>query len=128
MAVISAAGFTYALCTRAHMRITLAFPISRLAVQRAERGGAGRLGGHGGVLRRALRRVNASIGAHKGGWTDPMVWRRASTPMQTPLWMPQALFLGLALFAATATACAAHASACLKSRAAQQPLRAADPR
>src|SRR5687767_10163694 len=94
MAVVSAAGFTYALGTRAHMRITLAFPylpawlcsvlnvvalitLAAMAVFCAVRG---------------LAEVQASIGAHKGDWTDPMVWRRANTPMQTPLWMPQALW------------------------------------
>jgi len=112
MAVVSAAGFTYALGTRAHMRITLAFPylpawlcsvlnvvalvtLAAMAVFCAVRGFA---------------EVYASIGVHKGDWTNPMIWRRANTPMQTPIWIPQALwFLGLALFAATATACAVHA-------------------
>lgn len=116
MAVVSAAGFTYALGTRAHMRITLAFPylpawlcsvlnvfalvtLAAMAVFCAVRGFA---------------EVHASIGAHKGDWTNPMIWRRAKTPLQTPLWIPQALwFAGLALFAAAAIACAAHAAGLL---------------
>jgi TRAP-type C4-dicarboxylate transport system permease small subunit len=112
MAVVSAAGFTYALGTRAHMRITLLFPylppvarsvlnvvalltLAAMAVFCAVRGFA---------------EVQASIGVEKGDWWDPAIWRRANTPMQTPLWIPQALwFAGLALFATAATACAVHA-------------------
>ena len=112
MAVVSAAGFTYALGTRAHMRITLAFPylppvvcsvlnvvalilLAAMAVFCATRGFA---------------EVYASIGVHKGDWFDPSNWRRANTPLQTPIWIPQALwFAGLALFAAAATASAVHA-------------------
>lgn len=112
MAIVSAAGFTYALATRAHMRITLAFPylppvvcsalnvvalitLAAMAMFCAVRGFA---------------EVQASLGTHKGDWMDPHIWRRANTPMQTPLWIPQGLwFLGLALFAVAATAASVHA-------------------
>lgn len=112
MAIVSAAGFTYALTERAHMRITLAFPylpkvicsvlhvvallaLAAMAVFCAVRGFA---------------EVQASIGVDKGSWLDTENWRRANTPMRTPLWIPQFLwFAGLALFAATASWAALHA-------------------
>lgn len=112
MAIVSAAGFTHALTERAHMRITLAFPylpkvvcallhvialvtLAGMAVFCAVRGFA---------------EVQASLGVHKGDWLDTVNWRHANTPMQTPLWVPQALwFAGLALFAAAASTAAVHA-------------------
>jgi len=116
MAIVSAAGFTWALTERAHMRITLAFAylprivcsalhvvalvtLAAMAVFCAVRGFA---------------EVQASLGSHKGDWMDPANWRHANTPMQTPLWMPQGLwFAGLALFAAAACTAAVHALALL---------------
>jgi TRAP-type C4-dicarboxylate transport system permease small subunit len=116
MAIVSAAGFTYALTERAHMRITLAFrylpaivcsvlhvvallTLAGMAVFCAARGFA---------------EVQASIGVDKGDWLDTENWRRANTPLRTPLWMPQFLwFAGLALFAAAASFAAFHALALL---------------
>lgn len=112
MAIVSAAGFTYALGTRAHMRITLAFPYLPAVVCSVLNVVAliGLAGMAAFCAVRGFAEVQASIGVGKGDWTDPMIWRHANTPMQTPLWIPQALwFLGLALFAAATTAAALHA-------------------
>ena len=116
MAIVSAAGFTYTLTERAHMRITLAFPylpkvvcgvlhvvalitLAAMAIFCAVRG---------------LAEVQASLGSHKGDWMDPVNWRHANTPMQTPLWIPQALwFIGLAVFAAAASGAALHGAVLL---------------
>lgn len=112
MAVVSAAGFTHALAERAHMRITLAFPYLP-AVARSILNVLALMTLAGMAVFCAVRgfaEVQASIGVGKGDWTDPAIWRHANTPMQTPLWIPQALwFAGLALFAAAATSCAVHA-------------------
>jgi TRAP-type C4-dicarboxylate transport system permease small subunit len=112
MAVVSAAGFTYALGTRAHMRITLAFPYLP-PIMRSVLHVVALLALAGMAVFctvRGFAEVQASIGVGKGNWLDPTIWRHANTPMQTPLWIPQFLwFLGLALFAAATTACAVHA-------------------
>ena len=112
MAIVSAAGFAYALSTRAHMRITLLFPhIPPLA--RSVLNVVAMLTLAGMAVFCAVRgfaEVQASLGIDHGEWTDPTQWRRVNTPLQTPLWIPQALwFVGLALFAAMTTACAVQA-------------------
>ncbi len=116
MAIVSAAGFTWALTERAHMRITLAFAylprivcstlhvvalitLATMAIFCAVLG---------------FSEVQASLGIHKGDWMDPANWRHANTPMQTPLWIPQGLwFAGLALFAAASSTAALHGLALL---------------
>jgi TRAP-type C4-dicarboxylate transport system permease small subunit len=112
MAVVSAAGFTYALGTRAHMRITLAFPylppVARSVLNALAMVTLAAMAVFCAV--RGFAEIRASIGFDKGDWLNPAIWRRANTPLQTPLWIPQALwFLGLALFAAATTTCAMHA-------------------
>ena len=112
MAIVSAAGFTYALGTRAHMRITLLFPylppIVRSVLNVVALLTLAAMGVFCAV--RGFAEVQASIGVGKGDWLDPALWRRANTPLQMPLWIPQALwFVGLALFAAAVTSCAVHA-------------------
>jgi len=112
MAVVSAAGFAYALGTRAHMRITLLFPyIPPLARSLLNVAALITLAAMAVFCTvRGFAEVMASIGVGKGDWLDPALWRRANTPLQTPLWMPQILwFGGLALFAAVSTACTVHA-------------------
>jgi TRAP-type C4-dicarboxylate transport system permease small subunit len=102
LAVVSAFGFTWALVQRSHMRITLLFPrvspdvrsalnllaavtLAAMAVFCAVRGGAELL---------------ANIDSGKP----------ANTPLQTPLWIPQAFwFAGLFLFALACAGGAAHA-------------------
>lgn len=116
MAIVSAAGFTYALTERAHMRITLAFPyLPRIARSALHVVALLSLAGMAVFCAvRGFAEVQASLGVHKGDWFDPVNWRHANTPMQTPLWIPQALwFAGLALFAAAASAAALHGIALL---------------
>jgi TRAP-type C4-dicarboxylate transport system permease small subunit len=112
MAIVSAAGFTYALGTRAHMRITLLFPylppLARSVLNVAALLTLAAMAVFCAV--RGFAEVQASIGVGKGDWLDPAMWRRANTPLQMPLWIPQALwFAGLALFATVVTSCAVHA-------------------
>lgn len=102
LAATSAIGFTYALLTRAHMRITLLFPyipnvaravlnvlalvtLAGLAIFCAVRGYA---------------EVDASLTS----------MRAANTPLQTPMWIPQFIWwAGLLLFAVATTLQAIHA-------------------
>jgi len=116
MAIVSAAGFAYALSTRAHMRITLLFPyipsVARSALNVVAMLTLAAMAVFCAV--RGFAEVQASLGVDRGDWTDPMQWRRVNTPLQTPLWIPQVLwFSGLALFAAMTTACAVQAAGLL---------------
>ena len=111
MAIVSAAGFTHAMTERVHMRITLAFPyLPKLVCALLHVVALVTLAGMAVFCAvRGFAEVQASLGIHKGDWLDAVNWRRANTPMQTPLWIPQALwFAGLTLFAAAASTAAAH--------------------
>jgi TRAP-type C4-dicarboxylate transport system permease small subunit len=101
MAGVSAVGFAYALTTRAHMRVTLLFPyipnwlrailnvlamvtLCAMAVFCAYRG---------------YFEVADSIGSLK----------RSNTPLQVPLWIPQAFwYFGMVLFAVGTVFTALH--------------------
>lgn len=102
LAVTSAGGFCWAFVTRSHMRITLLFP-------------------HVPPIVRTLLNLLATVSLAAmalfcawRGWSELAAnfesGKPANTPLQTPLWIPQALwFAGLALFALTTGAAAAHA-------------------
>lgn len=102
LAIVSSWGFASALLSRAHSRVDFLFPYMP------------------GVMRSVLD-VTAAVtlaglavfSAWQAGGvlSDTLRWQaRASTPLQTPLWIPQSLWLfGLVVFAGVATACAIHA-------------------
>lgn len=103
LAITSTIGFSWALVTRAHMRITLVV---------------------NWLPRPARRALDAVAMLSLAGMAVFCAWRGfaefsanfssgrpSNTPMQTPLWMPQALwFAGLALFALCTVAAAVHAA------------------
>lgn len=102
LAGVSTFGFAYALSTRSHMRVTLAFPYLPRFVQAA---------------------LNTIAIITLAAMAVFCVWRgifevidflvsgkRANTPLQTPLWIPQSITVtGMGLFAVGAVLCAAHA-------------------
>ncbi len=102
LAITSAAGFCWAFVTRSHMRITLLFP-------------------HVPPIARTLLNVLAvltlaamALFCAWRGWGELAAnfesGKPANTPLQTPLWIPQAMwFAGLALFALATGVSAAHA-------------------
>lgn len=102
LAITSAGGFCWAFVTRSHMRITLLFPYVP-------------------PLARTLLNVLATVSLAAmalfcawRGWSELAAnfesGKPANTPLQTPLWIPQAFwFAGLALFALTTGMAAAHA-------------------
>lgn len=102
LAIVSAFGFSSALLQKAHSRVDFLF------------------GRFPAALRHVLNVVAAVLLAGLGvfaTWQGWIVLResiefqsRASTPLQTPMWIPQSLWLfGLAVFAAVAFAAAVHA-------------------
>ena len=103
LAILAALGFSYALVDRAHTRID--FLIGRLPA--SVKAGAN-----------VLAMVTLAAMAIFAVWRAIDVLKesiefqsRASTPLQTPLWIPQTFWLaGLAFFALVATALAVHAS------------------
>ncbi len=102
LAVVGAVGFSYTLLTRGHTRID--FLVSKLPVR-----GRSALN----VLAMATLAACAVFAAWRG-WTvvaESIEFQsRATTPLQTPMWMPQSLWLlGWLLFAGVATTLAAHA-------------------
>lgn len=103
LAVVSAIGFSYALVTRGHTRID--FLVSRLAP------------GPRAVFNWAAAVTLAALAVFAAGRGYTVLAESiefqstATTPLQTPLWIPQSLwFLGWALFAVIAGFGAAHAS------------------
>ena len=103
LAIVSAFGFSSALLQEAHSRVDFLFPrmppfmVSVLNLAAA-------------VLLFGL----AAISVWQG-WLvldESLLFdSRASTPLQTPLWIPQGLWLGgLAVFAGVTFACAVHAA------------------
>jgi TRAP-type C4-dicarboxylate transport system permease small subunit len=102
LAIVSAFGFSSALLQKAHSRVDFLFPrmppflISMLNLAAA-------------VLLFGLAAISVWQGWHV--LDESLLFdSRASTPLQTPLWIPQGLWLaGLAVFAGVTFACAVHA-------------------
>jgi TRAP-type C4-dicarboxylate transport system permease small subunit len=102
LAIGSTWGFSMALLQRAHSRVDFLFPRFPRAMRSVLN-----------VLA-ALSLAALAIFSAWEGWSvlkDTLRWQaRASTPLQTPLWIPQSLWLlGLVVFAGVASALAAHA-------------------
>ncbi|MCC8432788.1 TRAP transporter small permease [Reyranella aquatilis] len=102
LAITSAGGFCWAFVTRSHMRITLLFPyvppLARTLLN----------------LLAMLTLASMALFCAWRGWSELAAnfesGKPANTPLQTPLWIPQAFwFAGLALFALTTGIAAAHA-------------------
>jgi TRAP-type C4-dicarboxylate transport system permease small subunit len=103
LAIVSAFGFSSALLQKAHSRVDFLFPrmpqflISVLNLAAA-------------ILLFGLAAISVWQGWHV--LDESLLFdSRASTPLQTPLWIPQGLWLaGLAVFAGVTFACAVHAA------------------
>ena len=103
LAIVSAFGFSSALLQKAHSRVDFLFPrmppflISVLNLAAA-------------ILLFGLAAISVWQGWHV--LDESLLFdSRASTPLQTPLWIPQGLWLaGLAVFAGVTFACALHAA------------------
>lgn len=102
LAIVSAFGFSSALLQKAHSRVDFLFPrmppfmVSVLNMMAA-------------VLLAGLAALSVWQGWHV--LEESLLFdSRASTPLQTPMWIPQGLWLtGLAVFAGVTFACAVHA-------------------
>ena len=102
LAIVSAFGFSSALLQKAHSRVDFLFPrmppfmVSVLNLAAA-------------VLLFGLAAISVWQGWHV--LDESLLFdSRASTPLQTPMWIPQGLwFIGLAVFAGVTGACAIHA-------------------
>jgi TRAP-type C4-dicarboxylate transport system permease small subunit len=102
LAIVSAFGFSSALLQKAHSRVDFFFPrmpsflIAVLNLAAA-------------VLLFGLAALSVWQGWHV--LDESLLFdSRASTPLQTPMWIPQGLWLaGLAVFAGVTGACAVHA-------------------
>src|ERR1044072_9425651 len=102
LAIVSAFGFSSALLQKAHSRVDFLFPrmppfmVSLLKLAAA-------------VLLFGLAAISVWQGWHV--LDESLLFdSRASTPLQTPMWIPQGLwFTALAVFAGVAAACAVHA-------------------
>lgn len=102
LAATSALGFAWALTTRSHMRITL-------VLQWLPRGARAWLDVFAMVSLAAM-----ALFCAWRGWTELAAnlesGKRSNTPLQMPLWAPQAVwFAGLVLFAVASGAAAGHA-------------------
>jgi TRAP-type C4-dicarboxylate transport system permease small subunit len=103
LAIVSAFGFSSALLQKAHSRVDFFFPrmppflIAVLNLAAA-------------VLLFGVAAISLWQGWHV--LDESLLFdSRASTPLQTPMWIPQGLWLaGLALFAGVTFACALHAT------------------
>lgn len=102
LAVSSTWGFSIALLQRAHSRVDFLFPRFPVALQ--------------SVLNLVASVLLGAIGIFAAiqGWQvlkDTLRWQAtANTPLQTPMWIPQGLWLiGLIVFAAVSGALAVHA-------------------
>lgn len=92
MAAVSAVGFAYALTTRSHMRVTLLFPYVSRSVQAW-------LNVIAMVTLAGMAVFCAYRGIYEVGESLSSL-KRSNTPLQVPLWIPQAFwFYGMALFA-----------------------------
>lgn len=102
LAIVSAFGFSSALLQKAHSRVDFLFPRMppiMIAV----------LNLLASVLLFGLAALSAWQGWHV--LEESLLFdSRASTPLQTPMWIPQGLWLaGLGVFAGVTFACAVHA-------------------
>lgn len=102
LAISSAWGFSIALLQRAHSRVDFLFPRFPPALQALLN------------LITALALAGIAAFAAWQGWAvlaDTLRWQAtANTPLQTPMWIPQSLWLvGLVIFSAVSAACAVHA-------------------
>lgn len=102
LAIVSAFGFSSALLQKAHSRVDFLFPrLSPFVVAVLN------------VIAAVLLFGLAALSVWQG-WhvlEESLLFdSRASTPLQTPMWIPQGLWLGgLAVFAGVTFACAVHA-------------------
>lgn len=101
LAGVSAIGFSYALTTRAHMRVTLLFPYVPGWVQAVLN-----------LLAMVTLAAMAAFCAYRGFYEvfDSVTsLKRSNTPLQVPLWIPQSIwFFGMLLFAIGAVLMAVH--------------------
>jgi TRAP-type C4-dicarboxylate transport system permease small subunit len=103
LAIVSAFGFSSALLQKAHSRVDFLFPrMSPFVVAVLNLMAA--------VLLAGLAALSVWQGWHV--LDESLLFdSRASTPLQTPMWIPQGLWLaGLAVFAGVTFACAVHAA------------------
>ena len=103
LAIVSAFGFSSALLQKAHSRVDFLFPrMPPLLIAVLNLAAA--------VLLSGLAAISLWQGWHV--LDESLLFdSRASTPLQTPLWIPQGLWLaGLAVFAGVTFACAVHAA------------------
>lgn len=103
LAIVSAFGFSSALLQKAHSRVDFLFPYMPAPLV--------------SILNLAAAILLAGLAALSvwHGWhvlEESLLFdSRAATPLQTPMWIPQGLWLaGLALFAGVTAACAVHAT------------------
>ncbi len=102
LAIGSTWGFSIALLQRAHSRVDFLFPRFPRVLRNVLN------------LFAALTLAGLAVFSAWEAWSvlrDTLRWQaRASTPLQTPLWIPQSLWLfGLVVFAGVALALATHA-------------------
>jgi TRAP-type C4-dicarboxylate transport system permease small subunit len=103
LAIVSAFGFSSALLQKAHSRVDFLFPrMSPLLTAVLNLAAA--------ILLFGLAAISVWQGWHV--LDESLLFdSRASTPLQTPMWIPQGLWLmGLAIFAGVTLATAAHAT------------------
>lgn len=102
LAIASTWGFSAALLQRAHARVDFLFQYFPPALQSVLN------------MLASVSLAGLAIFSAWQGWrvlSDTLRWQaHAATPLQTPLWIPQSLWLaGLVAFAGVAAACAIHA-------------------
>jgi TRAP-type C4-dicarboxylate transport system permease small subunit len=103
LAIVSAFGFTHALLTGRHTRI-------EVLVQALPRRGAALLNLAAAVALAALSVYLLQSGANVLAESIEFM-SVSSSPLQTPMWLPQGLWVaGLGFFALSAVACAVHAA------------------
>ena len=103
LAIVSAFGFSSALLQKAHSRVDFLFPrFSPFVVSVLNLVAA--------VLLFGVAAISVWQGWHV--LEESLLFdSRASTPLQTPMWIPQGLWLtGLSVFAGVTFACAVHAA------------------
>ncbi len=102
LAIVSAFGFSSALLQKAHTRVDFLFPyMPRIVASTLNM-----------VAMVTLAMLAVLSAWYAWGVLDETLLfdSRASTPLQTPMWIPQGLWLaGLGVFAGVACACAVHA-------------------